>query len=102
MHALEGWKHLESAIVPGIYDAGVADEVIHVDTDDAFGYAVAGARYLGLSLSPSAAANLCAALRVAEGIETGTVVTVFPDNFMKYLNDAFWDDPQHAIDDPFR
>jgi cysteine synthase B len=38
----------------------------------------------GLRLSPSSAANLLGAIRVAETLESGTVVTVFPDNADKY------------------
>ena len=38
LHGLEGWKHMETAIVPGIYDAGLADDVLEVDTEDAFCY----------------------------------------------------------------
>jgi cysteine synthase B len=38
----------------------------------------------GLRLSPSSAANLLGAIRVAESLESGTVLTVFPDNADKY------------------
>src|SRR5260221_9953373 len=35
-HGLEGLKHMESAMVPGIYDAALADEDLRVERDDAF------------------------------------------------------------------
>ena len=38
----------------------------------------------GLLLSPSSAANLVGAIRVAEQLEEGIVVTVLPDNADKY------------------
>jgi len=101
MHGLEGWKHLETAIVPGIYDATIADGSKVVDTEKAYQYARAATKYLGLLLSPSAAANLIAALEVAETLESGTVVTVFPDNGMKYLKDKFWRDDAYIIKNPF-
>jgi cysteine synthase B len=41
-------------------------------------------RMEGLRLSPSSAANLLGAVKVAGSIESGTVVTVFPDNADKY------------------
>jgi cysteine synthase B len=38
----------------------------------------------GLLLSPSSAANLAGAIRVAKQLHDGVVVTVFPDNADKY------------------
>ncbi|MGI9055465.1 MAG: PLP-dependent cysteine synthase family protein, partial [Pyrinomonadaceae bacterium] len=35
LHGLEGMKHLETSIVPGIYDANLADENVRVMTEDA-------------------------------------------------------------------
>ena len=34
----------------------------------------------GLIVSPSAAANIAGAIRVASSLKTGTVVTILPDN----------------------
>lgn len=101
LHGLEGWKHMETARVPGIYDPTIADRVIEVDTEDAFRCAIAAARYLGLLISPSAAANLFAASRLAKSLESGCVVTVLPDNGMKYLTDSFWKNNDYIIPNPF-
>jgi cysteine synthase B len=84
MHGLEGWKHLETAIVPGIYDPTVADANYEVSTEEAYETMKAAYRHEGLSLSPSSAANLAASIRIAEQLEEGVVVTVFPDNADKY------------------
>lgn len=84
MHGLEGWKHLESALVPKIYDEKVADRNIFIDTMDAYNIIKVAARETGLLLSPSSAANLVGALKVAENIEEGTIVTVFPDHASNY------------------
>lgn len=84
LHALEGWKHLETAIVPKIYDPGVADENWEVSTEEAYEVLKAAARHERLLLSPSSAANLAGALRLAESLEDGVVVTVLPDNADKY------------------
>ena len=51
---------------------------------DAYDLIKETARAEGLFLSPSAAANLAGAIRVAEEIEQGVVVTVFADNADKY------------------
>lgn len=84
MHGLEGWKHLETARVPGIYDSSVADEMRTVSTDRALEVLKKAASEEGLLLSPSSAANLAAALEMAEELEEGVIVTVFPDDGSKY------------------
>jgi cysteine synthase B len=84
MHGLEGWKHLESAKVPKIYDASIADDNLFIDTIDSFEMIKLAARKEGLLLSPSAAANLVGALKVAETIEHGVIVTTFADHASNY------------------
>lgn len=84
LHGLEGWKHLETAVVPTIYDAAVADENLEIGTEES--YEILRKAYIQerLLLSPSSAANLAGAIKVASQLERGTVVTVFPDNADKY------------------
>lgn len=84
MHGLEGWKHLESALVPKIYDEQVADQNLFIDTMESYDMIRTAATQVGLLLSPSSAANLVGALKVAESIESGVVVTVFPDHASNY------------------
>lgn len=84
MHGLEGWKHLESALVPKIYDEQVADQNLFIDTKESYDMIRTAATQVGLLLSPSSAANLVGALKVAESIESGVVVTVFPDHASNY------------------
>lgn len=84
LHGLEGWKHLETAIVPGIYDDKVADDNLEVSTEESWEMIKAAYHYENLLLSPSSAANLAGALRVAEKLERGIVVTILPDNADKY------------------
>lgn len=84
LHALEGWKHLETAVVPGIYDSTVANENLEVSTEEAYEIIKAVYKYEHLLLSPSSAANISGALKVIEKMETGTVVTMLPDNADKY------------------
>ncbi len=84
MHGLEGWKHLETALVPGIYDDTLPDEIRSIGTETAHETIKLAASREGLLLSPSSAANLAAALQLADELEEGTVVTVFPDDGSKY------------------
>jgi len=84
LHGLEGWKHMETAIVPKIYDDTLADQNLEVSTEEAYEIIKAAYHYEHLLLSPSAAANLAGAMKVAEKLEHGIVVTVLPDNADKY------------------
>ncbi len=101
MHGLEGWKHMETAIVPKIYDRSVADDTLVADTARSYELAKAASKHLGLMLSPSAAANLDAAIQLSEHVNSGIIITVFADNAMKYLTDAFWNDDAYNIENPF-
>ncbi|OQP63420.1 cysteine synthase [Niastella vici] len=84
LHGLEGWKHMETAIVPTIYDSTLADDNLEVGTEEAWEMIKAAYHYEQLLLSPSAAANLVGALQVAEKLDHGVVVTILPDNADKY------------------
>lgn len=84
LHGLEGWKHMETALVPAIYDDTLAHQQLEVSTEEAYDMIRAAYHYEHLLLSPSAAANLAGAIKVAEGLQQGMVVTVLPDNADKY------------------
>ena len=84
MHGLEGWKHMESALVPKIYDEKVADQNVFIDTIEAFDMIKKAARDLGLLLSPSSAANLVGALKIGQKTDSGVIVTILPDHASNY------------------
>jgi cysteine synthase B len=91
-HGLEGLKHMPTAIKPGIYDPSLADETHEVRTEDAHEMVLRLAREEGLFVGISSGAAAVAALRVAEGLEEGIVVTLFPDAGYKYLSDrSLWE-----------
>jgi cysteine synthase B len=91
-HGLEGMKHMESSIVPRIYDPDLADHKLTVRTERAYQRVVDLARLEGLLVGVSAGGALDAALTVAEQHPDEVVVTVFPDNGLKYLSEQFWND----------
>src|SRR5450432_2291326 len=94
-HGLEGWKHMESAIVPSIYDDKLADENLVVTTEGAYQLVKRLAREEGLLASPSAAAALLGCFHVAKKIapeQHAVIVTVFADSAAKYLTERFWED----------
>jgi cysteine synthase B len=94
-HGLEGWKHMQSAIVPAIYDPSLADSNLTVGTENAYRMVKRAAREEGLLLSPSAAAALEGCFQVAASLKPGehaVMVTIFPDSGTKYLSERFWDE----------
>jgi len=94
-HGLEGWKHMESAIRPAIYDDTLADGNLQVGTEDAYRLVKRMALEEGLLASPSAAAALLGCFQVAREISPGppaVMVTVFADSGTKYLSERFWEE----------
>jgi cysteine synthase B len=89
-HGLEGLKHMESAIVPRIYDPTLADEDLRIDTERAYRMVRRLAREEGLLAGISSGAAVAAMLDVAKKTDRGVIVTVFPDGAEKYLNESFW------------
>jgi cysteine synthase B len=89
-HGLEGLKHMETAIVPGIYDPGLADDDRRIDTERAYAMVRRLAREEGLLAGISSGAAVAAMIDVARTIDHGVVVTVFPDGAEKYLSESFW------------
>ena len=93
LHGLEGLKHLDTAIVPGIYDARLADKNVPVETEDAQAMTRRLAREEGLFVGVSAGANVFAAVQLARELpEDSVVVTVLCDGGGKYLNEDFWNE----------
>jgi len=89
-HGLEGLKHIPTAIVPKIWDPSVADEIWGCPTEPAYDLARAVARTEGLLVGHSSGAALWAARRLAESIESGVIVTVFPDSGDRYISTGLY------------
>jgi cysteine synthase B len=85
-------KHMESSIVPKIYDPALADHKWAVRTERAYRRVVDLARSEGLLVGVSSGAALEVALQVAQQHPDEVVVTLFPDNGLKYLSEQFWSD----------
>jgi cysteine synthase B len=90
LHGLEGLKHMETAIVPGIYDPRLADEDMRVSTEDAYTMVRRLAREEGLLVGISGGAALAASLKVAKTTKNAVIVTIFPDSADKYMSERFW------------
>ncbi len=101
LHGLEGLKHMESAIVPGIYDPSLADVDLGISTEAAHAMTRRLAAEEGLLVGISSGANLAAALKLlnsegpafSEGpgfSQVKVIVIIFPDGGERYLSESFW------------
>ena len=89
-HGLEGLKHMDSSIVPGIYHEEQLDRKISVSTEDAYETVYRLGREEGVLVGQSSGAAMWAALQVAREIDQGIIVTLFPDFGDKYLSTNLW------------
>ncbi len=85
-HKIQGLKNMKEAIVPKIYRPEQLDEKITIEDEDAFETARLLAIREGLFVGMSGGAAIAAALRMAETLDSGTIVTVLPDRGDRYLS----------------
>lgn len=83
-HGIEGLRHIETAIRPGIYDETILDGTLFVKTEDAYDMANRLTKEEGLWVGPSSGAAFWASLKLAESLEWGVIVTIFPDGGARY------------------
>jgi cysteine synthase B len=85
---------METAMVPRIYDADLADRKMEIETEAAYAMARRLARENGLMVGISAAAAVAASERIAEECaersEKAVIVTVLCDSADRYLSERFW------------
>jgi S-sulfo-L-cysteine synthase (O-acetyl-L-serine-dependent) len=93
LHGLEGLKHMESALVPGIYDPALADLDMRIATEDAYETTRRLAMEEGLLVGISSGAAAVAGLRIARTAERAVIVMIFCDGGEKYLSERFWEEP---------
>jgi S-sulfo-L-cysteine synthase (O-acetyl-L-serine-dependent) len=96
LHGIEGLKHLDSSIVPPIYDPYIADERRTITTEAAQAMVLRLAReeglLVGISSGAAAAVSLEIAREEAARGEPARIVTVFPDSAEKYMTERFWEE----------
>ncbi len=85
-HYIQGIKNMEEAIVPAIYNPKKIDITIMVETEKAFYTTREIMKKEGIPVGMSSGAAMYAALRIAEKIEKGNIVVIFPDRVDKYLS----------------
>lgn len=85
-HYIQGLKNMDEAIVPGIYDPSKIDIQEMIESEEAIEMARRIISSEGIFAGMSSGAALLAAVRIAERIDSGNIVVVFPDRADKYLS----------------
>lgn len=72
--------------IPETMEMGLVDDVIKVDDEEAFEAVKLLAQKEGLIVGSSSGAALSATLKLAERIEKGNIITIFPDRGDRYFS----------------
>lgn len=91
LHGLEGLKHMESSIVPGIYDTEKHDMKISAPTEESYEMVKRLAREEGILVGQSSGAAMWSALELGKTLKEACIVVIFPDGGDKYLSTRIWE-----------
>ncbi len=89
-HRIQGLKNLTESYIPGVFDPRIMDEKITVSDEEAHQLARRLAREEGIFAGMSSGAALFGAIKVAEKMEEGVIVTIFPDGGERYLSTSLF------------
>ena len=89
-HKIQGLKNMQASYPPGIFDKQRLDRIVHVDDEEAFSLCRELAAREGIFAGMSSGAALGGALRLAEELDSGTVVVIFPDGGERYLSTSLF------------
>ena len=88
---VEGLKPLgEGHIIPETFDSSVVDQMLHIDTLEAYEVSTSMAEK-GLFAGQSSGAYLLGAIEVARSLKSGNIVTIFNDIGERYFSTSMWD-----------
>ncbi len=96
LHGLEGLKHMESALVPSIFEPELAHDRLGIATEDAQEMTRRLAREEGVLAGVSSGAAVLGALQAARESDARNVAVVLPDGGDRYLSDRFWKESSDA------
>jgi len=89
-HSIQGLKNLHESIVPRIFRKSALDDEITITDDEAFETTRLLATREGLFVGMSSGAAVAGALKVAQGMKSGTVVVLLPDRGDRYLSTSLF------------
>lgn len=83
---IEGLKSIKDGYIPPIMNLKIIDEIIEVDQKDAFESTKDLAQKEGIFAGPSSGTALFISRQIAQKIDSGNIITIFPDRGEKYLS----------------
>lgn len=89
---VQGLRSLEDGYVPPIFDPDVLDRKIVVRPLESIEWTRRIVNECGIFAGISSGAALAGVAKVAEGMDSGTIVTLFADGGWKYLSTGAWTD----------
>ncbi|MFN3920796.1 MAG: cysteine synthase [Caldimicrobium sp.] len=97
-HKIQGLKNMKESFPPGIFDRKILHKIINVHDEEAYEMARWLAKKEGIFVGMSSGAALAGALKLAQEIEEGLIVVIFPDNGERYLSTPLWTFERKEID----
>ncbi len=85
-HKIQGLKNMHESYPPGIYDKSKLDVVLRIEDEEAFELCRKLAHEEGLFVGMSSGAAMGGALKLAENMDSGVIVVIFPDGGERYLS----------------
>lgn len=96
---VQGLRSLDDGFVPPILDAGLLDRRLIARPRESIGWTRRLLDECGVFAGVSSGAAVYGAVRTAERMESGTVVTLLPDGGWKYLSSGAWTDTLDVVVD---
>jgi len=90
--SIQGLRNMQEPNSPELYDESLLDQKLMAMADPAYEYTRKLARQSGLFLGMSSGAAMDGAVRLADSIDRGTIVVLFPDRGEKYLSTTLFAD----------
>jgi cysteine synthase len=97
--AVQGLRSLQDGFVPPVFDRSLLDGKILVSSLDSLRRTRQLKDQEGIFAGPSCGASLHAALRVADSMEQGKIVTILADGGWKYLSEDLWTRDLRELED---
>jgi cysteinyl-tRNA synthetase len=85
-HNIQGMKNMKESYRPGIFNKDSLDRIVHIEDEEAFQMTRRLAKEEAIFVGMSSGAAMAAALKVAQEIEEGLFVVIFPDGGERYLS----------------
>ena len=89
-HTIQGLKNMTESIVPKIYNRDALDDVLVIQDDEAFQMTRHLAEKEGVFAGISSGAAVAGAVKVAQTMDSGTVVTIICDRGDRYLSTSLF------------